>query len=995
MELCFSAKSHSLTPVSGAQISTKSSIRKEFLGCSHNLRPPGGPIRGSKCSKLRIRRTQSQSFLINASFGSDSVLVVVAVSTLSALSFAYLNQHLTNRNSYKKSSKEDLGSPSVGLSHLRRNIVNIVGRPFLDVGDSHRGTLAAQSKDLAGSNKENGYAIEGKETHVQVLEDTVTSYSSLLVQTTESSNADFSVSSGSTYVVPKEPEPPLSSIPESGSIKPLVFARGMSKLTLQKSNNEIDGDSAFPQVMTEQSDTTSPSVYSQAGKNVDLTSYYGISEESDREDLYTFYEENKSVVKSPLNLNGSRTVCSRASSPIGNSFSSLKVNAIVKEVELSLQHSPQIAESVERKVRLAPYERVSSRKNENTGRRGFPRDKEKGHLIQDNHKKLPDFPYPNVIHATDKDHPPEQVHAYNRLLRDGRLAECVDLLEDMERRGLLDMSKIYHAKFFKICKIQKAVKEAFRFCKLVPNPTLSTFNMLMSVCASSQDSKGAFEVLQLAQGAGLKADCRLYTTLISTCAKSGKVDAMFEVFHEMVNAGVEPNVHTYGTLIDGCGRAGQMAKAFGAYGIMRSKKVKPDRVVFNALITACGQSGAVDRAFDVLAEMRAETQPIDPDHITVGALINACAKAGQVDRAKEVYNMMHEFDIKGTPEVYTIAVDSCSQTGDWEFARSVYDDMKRKGVAPDEMFLSALIDVAGHAGMVDVAFDILREAKIQGSQLGIIPYSSLMGACSNGKNWQKALELYDDMKSIKLNPTVSTMNALITALCAGDQLPKAIEVLSEMKSFGLCPNTVTYSILLVASERKDDLEVGQMLLSQTKEDCVAPTLVMCKCIIGMCLRRYEKACALGQNVLPFDSGRRQIKNKWTSMALMVYRETIAAGEKPTMDVVSQILGCLKLPSDASLKTRLVENLGVTADSSKYSNLCSLLDGFGEYDPCAFSLLEEAASLGIIPCVSWKASPIVIDAKTLQIHVAEVYLLNILKGLKHRLAAGLARRLHLY
>lgn len=50
--------------------------------------------------------------------------------------------------------------------------------------------------------------------------------------------------------------------------------------------------------------------------------------------------------------------------------------------------------------------------------------------------------------------------------------------------------QIYHAKFFKTCKIQKAVKEAFRFCKLVPNPTLSTFNMLMSVCASSQDSEG-------------------------------------------------------------------------------------------------------------------------------------------------------------------------------------------------------------------------------------------------------------------------------------------------------------------------------------------------------------------------------------------------------------------------------------------------------------------------------------------------------------------------
>ncbi|RVW36669.1 Pentatricopeptide repeat-containing protein MRL1, chloroplastic [Vitis vinifera] len=102
-----------------------------------------------------------------------------------------------------------------------------------------------------------------------------------------------------------------------------------------------------------------------------------------------------------------------------------------------------------------------------------------------------------------------------------------------------------------------------------------------------------------------------------------------------------------------------------------------------------------------------------------------------------------------------------------------------------QMFLSALIDVAGHAGKLDAAFEVIQEARIQGIPLGIVSYSSLMGACSNlgtvqdqlnpaahqAKNWQKALELYVDIKSMKLNPTVSTMNALITALCKSISLP--------------------------------------------------------------------------------------------------------------------------------------------------------------------------------------------------------------------------------
>lgn len=113
-----------------------------------------------------------------------------------------------------------------------------------------------------------------------------------------------------------------------------------------------------------------------------------------------------------------------------------------------------------------------------------------------------------------------------------------------------------------MCKKQRAVLEALRFCRLIGNPKISTFNMLLSVCASSLDFDGncsnlevlaflvrcarvgteawnmtkyfylyigALQVMELLKEAGLKPDCKLYTTLISTCAKCGKVDAMFEV----------------------------------------------------------------------------------------------------------------------------------------------------------------------------------------------------------------------------------------------------------------------------------------------------------------------------------------------------------------------------------------------------------------------------------------------------------------------------------
>ncbi|KAL6211900.1 hypothetical protein ACLB2K_017123 [Fragaria x ananassa] len=773
------------------------------------------------------------------------------------------------------------------------------------------------------------------------------------------------------------------------SLSPLVFESTavLQPLRFPKEVTEFDkidslfelpnlmGDSDFGSVTVtddeeEEIVTESPSVSGNDEESVELGEANGfpfLNGESVREEIHMFYEAEKNEMK----LDEKK-------------FSSFLRNNTLTRSDSFGQVSHQITtENVKGKMPNHKEGHVRSRGDLGNGN-GYVADRELRHLAKKNSKTAPQE---NGIQTSDTHYVSEQLSAYHRLLKDGRLSDSLRLLEDLEKKDLLDMNKVYHGRFFDTCKKKKAVDQAFRFIKLIPNPTMSTYNMLMSVCASSQDSEGAFNVLGLVREAGLRVDCKLYTTLISTCAKSGKVYTMFDVFHEMVSAGVEPNVHTYGALIDGCGRAGEVAKAFGAYGIMRSKKVKPDRVVFNALITACGQSGAVDRAFDVLEEMKAETQPIEPDHTTVGALIKACANAGQVERAREVYKMIHKYKIKGTSEVYTIAVNCCSQTGDWEFACTVYDDMKKNGVIPDEVFLSALIDVAGHAGKLDAAFEIVQDASNRGIQVGTVSYSSLMGACSNAKNWQKALELYEDLKSAKIEQTVSTSNALITALCDGDQLQKAMEVLSEMKSIGLRPNSITYSILVVASEKKDDLEAGLMLLSQAEMDKVVPNLVMCRCILGMCLRRSEKACTLGEPVLPLDSGRPQVDSKWASVALMVYRKTIVAGTTPTIEIISQVLGCLQHPYDAASKKRVIENLGVTADTSRASKLCSLIDGFGEYDPRAFSLLEEAASLGIVPCVSFKASPIVVDAKKLQLHTAEVYILTVLRGLKHRLAAG--------
>ncbi|EFJ17144.1 hypothetical protein SELMODRAFT_115078, partial [Selaginella moellendorffii] len=558
-----------------------------------------------------------------------------------------------------------------------------------------------------------------------------------------------------------------------------------------------------------------------------------------------------------------------------------------------------------------------------------------------------------------------------------RIRESLEVLEEMEKKGTLDMNKVYHARFYQECKRQLAVEEAFRYTGLIKSPTLSTYNMLLSVCCNARDTNaGAFGAFAALKRAGFKPDCMIYTTLISTCSKALKTDLVFQarnpaqVYREMESVGVEANLLTYGAIIDGCARTGELAKAFGIYRIMLSKKIKPDRVIFNSLINACGRSGAVKRAFEVFTELKSESL-INPNHVTMCSLIDACSKAGDGDSAYEVYTMMRKRGIGGCPEPYTAAVHACSSSGNLERAFSIYDDMKKDGVKADEIFFSALIDVAGHAGKINCAFDVLQEVEKYSLVPGPVIFSSLMGVCSNVRNWEKAIFLYENIQAVGIRPSVSTLNALMTALCRGKQFQNALQSLEELKEAGVSPNQLTYSILLEACEKENEAGIALNLYTHAIADGIVPNLAMCDNIIGMLLADALEICIepmLCTKVFVWKASRAPLDLRSLlprlSWALACFRQTLSGGAQPTLPVLSRLLACLRIPeSSERADTGLVFQ---TSSPNKH-----LVEGFGVYDPRASALYEEASSIGVVPAFKCDGEPIVFEADGLPIYTAEV------------------------
>ncbi|KAL3383113.1 hypothetical protein AABB24_002548 [Solanum stoloniferum] len=574
MDSIFSPKPHTLSLLSCSPISSSLVPRRQFLsGSTHSLRPPRLHSR-RRCRNIGFQFGGNTSrFVLRASLDSQTV-VFASVVTISALTVVFLEFSKRNTNANAKFN-EISAELTLALRRQIRHVMNWFPRHvFALINIQEEKSVKTQMKEVTKVSKEREdgrtdvlqhdgtYLIQTFVTNNIESLDTnqlapssngsLTLGASVPNAHTESDAvpSSFVAESNSIYLQEnlrttkmsniltteevREPEPiahtesdavPSSFVEESKNIY-LQEHLHETKMTNILTTEEVSSEHSvalFPAInidnRTEKTKKMDQELMTKDGckkahkfvADDEVIIHNLIFRDSTREDLYSFFEA------SSKSLNGQDALTSRASLQGIGAFSPPSKVFSVR------------AEDFEEKRSHGCYKEGPFNKKDFVKRMQHFTNKEKSILPDNDASKQLQIPNPKAIQVCDRPNPSDQFRAYRHFLREGRLMDCIKILEDMGRHGSLNMDKVYHAGFFQVCKSQKAVKEAFRFTKLIRNPTLSTFNMLLSVCASSRDLERAFQVLQLVRETGLKPDCKLYTTLISTCAKAGKVDTMFEL----------------------------------------------------------------------------------------------------------------------------------------------------------------------------------------------------------------------------------------------------------------------------------------------------------------------------------------------------------------------------------------------------------------------------------------------------------------------------------
>ena len=74
----------------------------------------------------------------------------------------------------------------------------------------------------------------------------------------------------------------------------------------------------------------------------------------------------------------------------------------------------------------------------------------------------------------------------------------------------------------------------------------------------------------------------------------------------------------------------------------------------------------------------------------------------------------------------------------------------------------------------------------------MISNSAAINACEKGGEWEKALELQDEMQQRRLEPDVISFNAAVSACEKVGQWEIALQLLNEMQQRRLEPDMVSY-----------------------------------------------------------------------------------------------------------------------------------------------------------------------------------------------------------
>ena len=344
----------------------------------------------------------------------------------------------------------------------------------------------------------------------------------------------------------------------------------------------------------------------------------------------------------------------------------------------------------------------------------------------------------------------------------------------------------------------------------------------------------------------LEKDVVLCTALIVGYAQHGLDGEALEVFEDMVDRGIKPNEYTIASVLISCGNLGDMVNGQLIHGLLVKSGLESVVASQTSLLTMYSKCGMVEDSMKVFNQLAYAS------HVTWTSFIVGLVQNGREEVAVSIFREMIRCSMNPNPFTLSSILQACSSLAMLEVGEQIHGIIVKIGVDRNRYAGSALINLYGKCGDTDKArsvFDVL-------SELDVVSINSMIYAYAQNGFGREALQLFQRMKQLELDPNGMTFTSLLLACKNAGLVDEGCQIFSSFRNnhnIELTRDHFNCMIDLLGQSRR--LEEAAILIEEVRN----PDVVLWRTLLNRCrihgeVEMAEKIMRKVHELAPGDGG---------------------------------------------------------------------------------------------------------------------------------------------
>lgn len=272
----------------------------------------------------------------------------------------------------------------------------------------------------------------------------------------------------------------------------------------------------------------------------------------------------------------------------------------------------------------------------------------------------------------------------------GSLDYATELFEEMSEKDEITYGTIISGYM-----VHGFVEEAMKIFRGTSNPSLSSWNAVISGSVQNNQHNRALDFVREMQCSGVKPNSVTISSILPSIPFVSHLKGGKEIHAYAVKNNYHTNIYVVTAMIDVYAKLGFLRGAQRIFDLANDRSV----IVWTAIISAYASHGDANSALSLFEEML--HSKIRPDAVTFTAVLAACAHSGLVEEAWEIFSsLLPKYGIQPLPNHYACVVSCLSRVGKLSEAVEFVKKMPTKPTAP---IWGALLSGASEAGDVELA----------------------------------------------------------------------------------------------------------------------------------------------------------------------------------------------------------------------------------------------------------------------------------------------------